>query len=178
MIVRSIHLSIYCGFQGNPNDLQSMAKFSCLAWSFEGIVELLAIDSKFDQGDTIDARDEIIRQLKISSFSQSAKQRIERALQNVGSPSVKDGLYDLVSKGQILEDDVAAWNSLRNKYAHLRKKAFATHDTIIDVYQKYLRTARLTRHLCFSYIGYHGKYTDYTLPGFPAAEYPPSPAKL
>lgn len=84
------------------------------------------------------------------------------------APSAKTRLRELVEMQAITDQQKQGWDRLRHKLAHGETLGSASLQEFLDLTNTVLV---LFYHLVFYAIGYRGKYTDYSLPGWPTKDY-------
>jgi hypothetical protein len=93
--------------------------------------------------------------------------RIVNNLNQWRGQNTRGALNQLVEKGVILENQLAAWNRIRHRMAHGQQ--------ISDLLEELSGLCNLTYmallRLLFETIGYSGPYTDRFTPGWPTVEY-------
>ncbi len=100
--------------------------------------------------------------------SDSLRERIYGLFSMLYTPSASMRLGELVDLQAITKQQKQAWGNLRHKLAHGASLGSASLQEFLDLSRTVLV---LFYHLIFYAIDYRGKYTDYSLPGWPTREY-------
>ncbi|HQL73851.1 MAG: hypothetical protein BWX88_03588 [Planctomycetes bacterium ADurb.Bin126] len=109
-------------------------------------------------------RERIAVAIEQSLASQGMKERAKGAIQNISQPRAVDLLMALVKKGVIREELVRRWKRLRNRTVHANMVADMPLQQLLNEMDA-VRT--LIHELVFLLIGYKGRYTDYSVEGWP-----------
>ncbi len=109
--------------------------------------------------------------LKKAGLKPRALECIRSSLGNALRPRVQDVLLGLADKGIVRKGHLDAWKALRHAAAHGAvleddEKAFQEHidrfHVCLDLYYR----------LVFHLVGFAGRHTDYSVAGWPVAEFP------
>ena len=98
------------------------------------------------------------------------KARLAGAVEQMKNVRARDQLVALEKKGVVSADTVKAWTILRNTTAHA-----SVHLDPRDVQEFWTRcntVYTLLNRLVFKAIDYSGKYRDYSVVGWPTADFP------
>lgn len=116
----------------------------------------------------IGAIEEVITNVRSFSGNENVLERTIGALHAMKNVRAKDKLLALEKEGIVRNQDVKAWDSIRNRGAHARPPEREELQKWIDNCYK---TEVLLNHLIFYAIGYQGKFTDYGTPNWPQSQY-------
>lgn len=97
------------------------------------------------------------------------KTRVRGLLSMLSTPSAKTLLNELVKSKVTTPKHKKAWGKLRDKLAHGGMMGSSSLQEFIDLTNVVLV---LFYHLVFHITGYQGKYTDYSIDGWPEVEFP------
>lgn len=158
--------------QSSGHSLESWALGVSVA--AEGVASLLPQERKQMEEDLVTARTEILEFVRRSDYRASTKDRIGKLLSQMDNPRAKDAMFGLVNKGHVLKSDIDSWDSIRNRFVHLKgqDQARITSERAATTYKQILSVHRLISAMVFHLIGYKGRYTDYTELGFPNSMFP------
>lgn len=107
--------------------------------------------------------------IKDLDIAEAAKTRTMGSLSGWKDSRITDKLFDLRERGKVSNDDITNWKSLRNKAAHgnLHGSNKSYQELLDGVY----KASTFLHKLVFLAIGYKGKFTDYSVHGWPEKDF-------
>ncbi len=96
------------------------------------------------------------------------RRRVTGAIAPLRNARPLDQLQGLADKGVVVEDELRAWKSLRNKTAHADQPDRTPSQKEMN---EVFKVTTMMHKLVFQAIGYSRKYNDYGTPGFPLREF-------
>jgi len=151
-------LSAWLNFIRNTSVGSIFTKGLGLGIAVEGILKCEYSKNNAKCNENIDDFEKMINHVKSFEGSENIRIRTIGAINYMKQIRAKDRLYALKEEGVVREEDVKAWDNIRNRGAHARPPEGEEMQVWIDSCYK---TKVLINHLIFNAIGYKGKYTDY-----------------
>jgi len=106
------------------------------------------------------------------ALTEAFKKRVCGFLGNMLRPRAKDRLRELVEEGLIAPELLSAWEDTRHPAAHAGFiSASSSPDYATQLISLCLKVNQLFNNLVFLAIGYTGKYTDYSVRGWPLKDF-------
>lgn len=192
-----LHLARFFGFALSPDDADRAATcslqllsaressaVSTMAWAVgvslavEGLSNLIRVERSARELETLDElKAYVLSKVGAEAAFAPYLLRLDGLLSILKNERVRDRLEVLVRSGHTRQALAKAWTDLRNKHVHptgddYRQFAEGEYQKLIDLINS---TTVLMYHIVFHTIGYEGKYTDYSVYGYPTAAYPLPP---
>jgi hypothetical protein len=162
-------LSAWLNYARNASSGSIFSKGLGLGVAVEGILEcefsLIGRPSLIDTS----GLEEMIKHVSSFSGNENILSRTLGALDAMRNPRAKDRLFALQEVAAIRQEDIKAWDDIRNRGAHARPPEKGARQEWIDNCYK---TEVLLNHLIFHAIGYEGEFTDYGTANWPQSRYP------
>jgi hypothetical protein len=151
-------LSAWLHFVRNNSSSSIFTKGLGLGIAAEGILECEFSKIGIPAHEYADAVEAVIAHVKSFTGDKNVRVRALGALCAMRNIRAKDRLSVLRIAGVVRDDDVKAWDAIRNRGAHARPPEREDFQEWIDYCYK---TEVLINHLIFHAIGYEGEFTDY-----------------
>ena len=139
-----------------------------LSVAVESILKYTKVKSKISKDEMATAKG-LTGYFEKWNGSEQIKTRVRGLLSMLSTPSAKMLLNELVKTKATTLNHKKAWDKLRNKVAHGEMMAASSLQEFLNLTNVALV---LFYHLVFHIIDYQGKYTDYSIDGWPELDYP------
>jgi hypothetical protein len=160
-----LSVAIYRNLRASALSLDSEALW--IPVSIETVVEQCFQNLGHPEQALLKNLDDAIKHVENWTGEPVVKQRIVNAIKLWRGQNKREALNQLMRKGVITEQQLAAWNRIRHRMAHGQQ--------ITDLLEELSGLCDLTYiallRLLFEVIGYSGPYTDRSADGWPTVEY-------
>jgi hypothetical protein len=167
----SYHIHNACEASANSYDAWAVG----VSVAVEGMANLLPVRREIPSKQSVKSLQNCIAHdlLSRDGYGDMAD-RIRGLIWRLRDVRIQDHIEPLVEDGYAERDHLKAWLKLRNKHVHpkeidLQKLTMGDYQEMIDLINM---TTVLMYHITFYLIGYRGKFTDYSINGFPAKDFP------
>lgn len=137
-----------------------------LAVAVEGILNCAFPDKAQPTPESIAQADAALALISSSALEENFKRRMADLIGSAKSARPIDKLYALAAQGAVRKDFIGSWKKLRNASAHAN---LSDQKRLAKRHQQCQIVRTLLHELIFEAIGYEGAFTDYSVPGWPAA---------
>ncbi len=150
-----------------------------LSVAVEGMVELIPFKlSKEGKSAIKKFKEWVLDQIRLNEDFQHYETRMGGMLNMLFNVRVQDRMAALIKSGHVTEEYADAWSTLRNRHVHPKevdpqRMDMKEFQKIFDLVNK---TTTFMYEIIFYLIGYAGPHADYGRHGYPARQYPVTPA--